>query len=81
MGDHDGPAVYVAEHIREDLLRHPEVGELDVHVSVDGSRVIVTGNVSTSGRRDAITRVLHELLPEHECVNETTVTEYPEAPA
>ena len=45
------------------LLRDPDVGELDVHVVVDGDRVVVTGHVSTQDRRDAISRVLAELLP------------------
>jgi osmotically-inducible protein OsmY len=71
---------YVAERIRDDLLHHPDVGELDVHVSVDGTRVVVTGHVSTSGRREAITHVLAELLPDHDVRNETTVASYPEGP-
>jgi hypothetical protein len=73
-------APYLAEHIRDDLLHHPDVGELDVHVAVDGIRVVVTGHVSTLERRDAITRVLAETLPDHDVRNETTVATYPEAP-
>lgn len=80
MADPAGPAQYLAEHIRDDLLRHPEVGELDVHVAVDGTRIVVTGHVSTSERRDAITRVLAEQLPDHDVRNETTVATYAEAP-
>ena len=79
MAEPESPA-YLAEHIRDDLLRHPDVGELDVHVAVDGTRVVVTGHVSTSERREAITHVLAELLPDHDVRNETTVASYPEAP-
>ena len=73
-------APYLAEHIRDDLLHHPDVGELDVHVTVDGTRVVVSGHVSTPERREAITRVLAEQLPGHDVRNETTVAAYPETP-
>lgn len=76
----DEPAVYVAEHIKDDLLRDPQVGELDLHVVVDGHRVVVSGNVSTQDRHDAITRSLRKQLPDHDVRNETTVAAYPEAP-
>jgi hypothetical protein len=79
MADPDGPAPYLAEHIRDDLLHHPDVGELDIHVVVDGTRVVVTGHVSTNERREAISRVLAEQLPDHDVRNETTVTTYAEA--
>lgn len=77
----DEPAVYVAEHIKDELLRDPDVGELDLHVVVDGNRVVVSGNVSTQDRYDAITRSLRAQLPGHDVRNETTVAAYPEAPA
>jgi hypothetical protein len=80
MPDREEPALYVAEHIRDELVRHPDVGELDVHVAVDGERVVVTGHVSTQDRFDAISRVLTELLPGQDVRNETTVAIYPEAP-
>jgi hypothetical protein len=76
----DEPAAYLSEHIREALLRNPEVGELDVHVTVDGPLVVVTGHVSTTERREAITTALDALLPDHDVRNETTVSVYPEAP-
>jgi hypothetical protein len=74
----DEPAVYLSEHVKEALLRDPDVGELDVHVSVDGSRVVVSGHVSTVDRQEAISRALAELLPEHDVHNETVVAIYPE---
>ena len=80
MSGPDEPAAYVAEHIRDELLHHPDVGELDVHVAVDGDRVVVTGHVSTQERHDAISRVLSQLAPGQDVRNETTVAVYPEAP-
>lgn len=71
---------YLIEHIREHLLRDPRVGELDIHVTIEGSVVLVTGHVSTQGRHEAISRALRRLLPEYDVRNETTVSEYPEAP-
>jgi osmotically-inducible protein OsmY len=79
--DHtDEPSAYVSEHLREQLLRTPDIGELDVHVTVDNKLVVVTGHVSTPERREAISRVVSELLPDHDVRNETTVTAYPEPP-
>jgi hypothetical protein len=74
------PAVYTAEHIKEELLHDPAVGELDLHVTVEGGRVVISGNVSTRERHDAISDALGRLMPGHDIRNETTVTSYPEAP-
>lgn len=74
------PAPYLGEQIRERLLRDPRIGELDLHVSVDGRSVIVTGHVSTDDRRRAVSEALDEFLPDHDVRNETTVSVYPEAP-
>ena len=74
------PGPYLVEHIREHLLRDPRVGELDIHVSVEGSLVFVTGHVSTEDRREAVSLALAEYLPGYEVRNETTVSVYPEAP-
>ena len=72
------PTAYLVERVRECLIHDPDVGELDVHVSIDDGRVVVTGNVSTEQRRDAIARVVRDCLPDHELRNDTTVTVYPE---
>jgi osmotically-inducible protein OsmY len=72
------PTAYQAEHIREALLRDPAVGELDVHVAIDGERVVVTGNVGTQERRDAIDVRLAELLPGRDVRNDVSVSTFPE---
>src|SRR5687767_13004739 len=71
---------YVAEHVREQLLRDPRIGELDVHVSIENGVAFVTGNVSTADRRAALDDVLAELLPDLQICNETAVAVFPEAP-
>lgn len=72
------PSAYLVEHIKEALLRDPEIGELDVQVSVDGERIVVTGHVATAERCEAIDRVLRQLLPGRDVRNETTVAVYTE---
>lgn len=74
------PNTYLVEHIREHLLHDPRIGELDIHVTVEGLLMFVTGHVSTEQRRAAISASLAGLLPDHEIRNETTVSVYPEAP-
>jgi osmotically-inducible protein OsmY len=74
------PQPYVAEHVREQLLRDPRIGELDVHLEIEGSVVFVRGHVSTSDRCKALDDVLAELLPGYQIRNEATVAVYPEAP-
>jgi hypothetical protein len=67
------PTAYLVERVRDCLLRDPEVGELDLHIAIDGTRVVVTGHVSTQQRREAIDRVVADCLPDHELRNDTTV--------
>lgn len=74
------PTAYQAEHVKDHLLRDPRVGELDLHVAIEGRRVVVTGHVSTVERQAAVSTILAELLPEHDLRNETTLSVYPEAP-
>ncbi len=71
---------YVAEHVRDQLLHDPRIGELDVHVSIENGVAFVTGNVSTPDRRAALDDVLAELLPGIQICNETTISVFPEAP-
>jgi hypothetical protein len=72
------PKQYVIGRVREALSTDPRVNELDVAVTVSGRKVFLTGEVTTAERRDAVTIVVSEILPEHEIHNETTVRHYPE---
>ena len=67
------PTAYLVERVRNCLIHDPEIGELDLHVTIEGDRVVVTGHVGTAARRDAIDRVVRECLPDHELRNDTTV--------
>jgi hypothetical protein len=70
---------YVVGHVEEALACDPRVNEQGLHVAVADGRVVVTGTVSTPGRRHAIAEIVDELLPGHELRNEVTVSsDYPE---
>jgi osmotically-inducible protein OsmY len=71
---------YLVEHVREALLRDPELSELHLDVSVAGEKVYVTGVVPTRARRDAVGRVAAEVAGDRAVHNDTTVEEI-EAPA
>lgn len=64
---------YLAQHVREILAKHPDVRELDIQVTVAGSKLVVAGNAQTPERRQAISDVLAEAFPDRQIVNETGV--------
>jgi BON domain-containing protein len=67
------PKQYVIERVHRALAQDPRIGAFDVEVTLAGGRVFLTGEVPTQERKDAITDVVGELLPEYEVSNETTV--------
>ncbi|MBD0349339.1 MAG: BON domain-containing protein [Thermoleophilia bacterium] len=73
------PKQYVIERVHRALAEDPRANVLDVEVTLAGGRVFLTGDVATQARKDAISEVVRELLPDHEVCNETTVVSY--APA
>jgi osmotically-inducible protein OsmY len=70
---------YVAAHVQEALARDPRVNEPELEVQVVNGRVFVTGVVPTNERRDAIEAVVHDVSPDFDVENQTTVARYPEA--
>ncbi len=70
----DEPRQYVIERVNRALAQDSRVNALDVEVAVAGGRVFLTGDVPTQARKDAISEVVAELLPDHQISNETTVT-------
>lgn len=66
---------YDAEHIRDALIHDPRVNELDVHLRQVNDTLVVTGNVASEQRRDAITEVVSELAPDVDIRNDVTVTD------
>ena len=73
------PKHYVIGRIREALARDGRVNELDIDVTLAGSRIFLEGEVATEQRRDSVTAVVGELFPEYEVVNEIDIV--PLAPA
>ena len=66
------PKQYVIERVHRALAEDPRVGE----GRTSTSRLPAgwsTGDVPTPERKEAISAVVGELLPEHEVCNETTV--------
>ena len=63
-------ASYVVGHV-EEALAH--AGETDVHVRVAPGRLVLTGNVPTVERRDAIGAIAATVGDELEVHNEVTV--------
>jgi osmotically-inducible protein OsmY len=75
------PKQYVIGRIQEALAHDPRAGELDVQVKVVGEKVFLSGSVATPERHDAVSRVVAELLPDHDVHNELVVIECQEDPA
>ena len=66
---------YEAEHIRDALIHDGRVNELDVHVRLVNETLVITGNVASEQRRDAITEVVGELAPGVPLRNDVNVTD------
>ena len=72
------PKQYVVGRVREALATDPRVNELDIAVTVAGRKVFLTGDVATQERKDAISAVVGETVPDYDVHNETSVRQYPE---
>jgi hypothetical protein len=75
LSDPNESDTYLVEHVREHLIHDPRIRELDIHVTMHGTTLVVTGNVATEERRNAISEALDALLPAHTVRNDTTVTD------
>ncbi len=77
MSDVKGPesetTEYLLERIRTALIHDPRVGELELAVNLVDDRVVVTGTVHTPDRRQTISEVLAEILPDRRVENLTKV--------
>ena len=69
----DDPPEHLAADIAELLAEDPRVNELGLQVSVDDASVTVGGTVATEERRDAITLVVAEHLPDRTVDNRVEV--------
>jgi hypothetical protein len=73
-------AEYVVEHAREAIAKDVRLGELHVHVTRAGQRLVITGEVNTEERRRALAEVVSGVCPGWEVVNQTAVVAPAEAP-
>jgi hypothetical protein len=72
---------YLAEHVRQALARDGRVSEPELRVKVVAGRVVVTGDVHTDARREAVAAVVRDLDPSLVVDNQTSVIETaPQAP-
>lgn len=75
MSDHPEPEPYVEAHLSDALATDPRVGELGIHVHLDGDLVSIDGVVPTAERKKAAEVVVRERLPDHVIVNHIIVEE------
>ena len=73
MRDPVGGIDYVRAHLEESLATDGRVAELGLHVQVDGEELVVCGEVSTPERRDAVSTIAHEVVPQFRVRNETVL--------
>jgi osmotically-inducible protein OsmY len=66
---------YIAEHIHRALASDERVSEPELRVQVVAGRVIITGDIHTEARRDAVAEVVREVDPNLVVDNQTTVLE------
>jgi hypothetical protein len=58
--DADDP--YLAVHVRERLVADERVGEQDLQTALVAGTVVITGEVTTEERRQAVSQVAAEML-------------------
>jgi BON domain len=64
---------YTAEHIHQALAGDERVSEPELRVQVVAGRAVITGDVHTEARRDAVAEVVREVDPDLVVDNQTTV--------
>jgi hypothetical protein len=67
------PDEYLCEQIRQAVAHDERVGEFDLQVEIVAGKVFVTGTVATDERRQAISAIVAEMIPEHELHNDVVV--------
>lgn len=65
---------YLVAHIREAIAEDPRTGQQDLKILVDGNRVVVRGEASSSAQVDAILDVIRGHCPSHEIVSQISVS-------
>lgn len=80
-GDAREPAAYLVGRVQERLAHDPRTAELEVDVGLDRDVVVLSGNVATPQRREALVDVVAAVLPGQPVRNLTTVGPPLAAPA
>ena len=69
---------YVAGRLQEALAH---AGETDVHVTISGDRVVLSGNVATDQRHDEVVALARRTADGHDVVDNVAVLRTPEPDA
>jgi hypothetical protein len=69
----DAPDPYVAARLRERLITDERIGEQDLQTEWVAGAVVITGEVATEERRQAVSQVAAEALPDVDHRNLVTV--------
>jgi osmotically-inducible protein OsmY len=72
---------YNAGYVQDLLARDPRVGELELDVEVTDRTAMITGVVHTEARRQAVTTVVREALPDMRVDNRVEVADTEGGPA
>jgi osmotically-inducible protein OsmY len=67
------PVQYLAARLNRLLAEDPRTAEQGVRVTVRGDQVMVSGAVPSDERRDRLTEVLHEAVPDMVVHNDVRV--------
>jgi osmotically-inducible protein OsmY len=66
---------YLVGRIQDALATDPRTGELELDVRIAGDRIFLAGAVATPERRDAVERVVRDVCPDFQVVNQLAVTQ------
>jgi osmotically-inducible protein OsmY len=80
MDPSEEPKQYLVQRIREALAGDSRVRELEIDVRIRGNKMFLKGSVPTAERREAITSIAREVLPDHDIHNEIVVADLSEQP-
>jgi osmotically-inducible protein OsmY len=80
MNESEEPKGYLVQRIREALAHDSRVSELEIDVRIRGDKVFIKGSIPTPERREAISEIAREVLPNHDIHNETVVADLSEEP-
>lgn len=71
---------YVEHRLIKAFAQNPDLGELEVEVSVDGLVIHLTGKVASERHRKRLVELAEEQFPGHEVVDDTESVEMPPPP-